>query len=177
MGLGRRSEELDTLVKIYDSRRHPIEVTSFGVCYESSTHESDETIFLPLYNLGGITSKEINPLLRNLFKTKIIRKEFQSEFKSNFIWVPFNIRRFRQAHLPLAQAFHEHHGVSLDSVLLVLTALACRAFYSWIKLSISYFFRHWQRAYDGPYEINRIRSEIDYFLPRAARILRVERNS
>jgi len=165
-----RSDELDTLVKIYDSRERPIEVTSFGVCYESFTHEPDEIIFLPVYNVTGVTAKEINPLLRKLFKTQIV-KELESEFKPNFIWLPINIRRFRQAHLPLAEAFHDHHGVSLDGVLLVLTALAFRAFYSWIKLGIDYFFRHWQRAYDGPYEINYIRNEIDYFLPSAARIL------
>jgi hypothetical protein len=168
--LDNRSEELDTLVKSYDSRKRPIGVTSFGVCYESFTHEPGGIIFLPIYNVGDITAKEINPLLRNLFKSQIVA-ELESEFNFNFIWLPFNIRRFRQAHLPLAKAFHDHHGVSLDGVLLVLTALAFRVFYSWIKLGIGYFFRHWQRAYDGPYEINYIRNEIDYFLPRAARIL------
>ncbi|MDD1742418.1 MAG: hypothetical protein LUQ47_03700 [Methanotrichaceae archaeon] len=165
-----RSEELDTLVKIYDSRKRPMEVTSFGVCYESFAHEPREIIFLPTYNLTGITAKEINPLLRKLFKSQIAT-ELESEFKFNFIWLPFNIRRFRQAHLPLANAFHDHHGVSLDGVLLVLTALAIRVFYSWTNLGIDYFLRHWQRAYDGPNEIRFIRNQIDYLLPHAARIL------
>lgn len=161
-----RSDELDTLIRIYDERYRGIDTTSIGVYYEPQTMESDGVIFLPTYNLGGITSNGIKPLIRRFYNREII-----PELGFNFVWLPVNLRAFRNAHAPLAEAFTRKYGVTLDLVLIVIAALSCWQFSSWIKPDYSSFIRSWQRAYDGPFEIQNIRDAIATFLPNAARVI------
>lgn len=167
-----RSLDLDTLLMNYDKRIEKSDVchSATGVTFvDSQEMSASGIVFLPTYNLGGVTSTEMAGLFDNVFRTRL-----EDEITFNFVWVPFNLREFRKAHLPLANAFEKQHGVSLDAVLAVVGALSFRVFYSWMETQGRSLFRYWQRAYEGPIHRKSIHSEIMCFLPAAAEILEVE---
>jgi hypothetical protein len=141
-----RSKVLNTLVEIYDNRvfnRATAERTSsVGVMFEPAESVKEGFIGLPTYNLLGVLASEINPIAKNIIKTT-----FPEEMCFNFVWNGFNLRAFRSAHLPLAESFKKKHGVSLDSVLVAVAALAYRALYQWIEGGGVAFAEYWQRAY------------------------------
>jgi len=139
-----RSKVLNTLVEIYDNRAFNTaeRTSSVGVMFEQAESAKKGFIGLPTYNLEGVLASEINPIAKKIFKTT-----FPEEMCFNFLWNRLNLRAFRSAHLPLAESFEKKHGVSLDCVLVVVAALAYRAFYQWIEVGGGAFVEYWQRAY------------------------------
>jgi hypothetical protein len=75
-----------------------------------------------------------------------------SELVSNFIWRPFNIRGFWQAHEPFASAFWDKHNCRLEVVLALCTAMANQAISTW--KTVEGWWHLWQRAYVGPAKLS-----------------------
>jgi len=170
-----RSPELDFLITKYDQRidRHQLPHSAQGVAF-SDTSESSAAgcIFLPTYNVGGVTSADLEELFSKLYKMRL-----QSEITFNFAWFPFNLREYQKAHLPFATAFYKKYSVSLDAVLAVVAALSFRVFYIWQKTRGTAFLRYWQRAYEGPCPRQSILEEIIFLLPTACETLGIQKTA
>lgn len=163
-----RTPDLDYLVMHHDERCQP-DSSSLGVWYNNKAEKGEGVVFLPVYNLTGIESTAIDRLASMYMKRKVT----MMGGTYNFIWIPFNLRSYRRAHLPLAQAFKKKNGVSLDIVLLTVAALAAWAFEKWINEG-QFFLKLFQRAYVGPERIDGIKQIITHYIPRAAQILNIE---
>ncbi|MDD5008967.1 MAG: hypothetical protein PHU49_06210 [Syntrophorhabdaceae bacterium] len=163
-----RTPELNYLVMHHDDRDHESDSSSIGVCY-NKVEKGKGAVFLPIYNLTGIESTTFDP-----FVSRYMNKQVTVVGGTyNFIWIPFNLRSYRQAHLPFAQAFEKKNRVSLDIVLLTVAALSAWAFEKWAN-EYRYFLKLWQRAYMGPDRIDDIKQVIAHYIPRAAQILNID---
>ncbi len=168
-----RSDDLDFLVINYDHRQRTLSHTATGIEFSASNDlGSTGEVFLPLYNLGEVTAKNYAKFLFSTFKTK-----FPPEFTFNFLWIPFNLRNYRNAHLPFADPFKEKYGISLDAVLVVIAAILLRVVFIWEKFGISAFTKFHQRAYEGPITYELLVDEINTFIPHACVLLEVEESS
>ena len=159
-----RSGELATLVVNYDQRNHNTPSTSLGVSYDGPS--SDGAVFLPIYNLGGVSSHVLNSLFERLYGIQL-----QGDFQPNFLWLPFNLRAYRAAHLPMADAFYRRHHVSLDSVLSAVAALCIWAAKRWLIGGIDQFIHLWQRAYSGPHTRDNLIDAVKTLWPEACTTL------
>ena len=162
-----RSEELDQLLKIYDNRDRRFTATRIGAQFDghNSANSKEGYIFLPIYNLTGITTDK----LRNFFLN--FKIDLKKSIQTNFIWIPINLRSFRNIHLPLADAFQQKYGVELDAVLAVVSCLNAMVVYLWLDDSPGHMIRHWQRAYDAPSHRQDIVGTIIRFRSSGCRIL------
>ena len=164
-----RSPELDFLVTTYDRRndKYKLSRSASGVIFSDTPKLSAAGyVFLPVYNLGKVTSIDLKELFSEIYRMRI-----QPDLKFNFVWTPFNLREYRKAHLPFETAFYNKYDVSLDAVLAVVAALSFRVFYFWQQTRGTALFRYWQRAYEGPCQKVFIRNEILSLLPTACDIL------
>ena len=163
-----RSDELNKLVKTYDERLDLGFYSAKGVVYSDYTgpKSMSGTIFLPTYNVGKVSSDELEEWFIETFNI-----EFAFPLDFNFIWLPFNIREYRIAHLPYSYAFEEKYGIKLDAVLAVIAGLLYRVLFSWIGTRGRAIVRYWQRAYEGPYLRSFVYSEAIDFLPQARILL------
>lgn len=171
-----RSGELDRLVRVFDRRWGRWEDTvasATGVVFEPSATSQDKPgmEFLPTYNLGRMPLAEYSG-----FFDELSGLTFSGSTASNFIWFPFNLREYRDAHSPFAEAFAQKHGVDLDVLLTILTA-ACQRVWAMWRHGETPFERadavvtHWQRAYEGPNTRDFLREEIAAFMPVAVQRL------
>lgn len=163
-----RSDEMDELLEIYDERTGRLSSSAIGAVFADLTTQPLKTgfVFLPFYNVAGMTTDPFRDAFRHLCGL-----EFPDGFRPNFVWMPFNIRGFREVHLPLSEAFLEYHAVTLDTVLAVVAAMAVRVFHLWRRSKGSALFRYWQRAYEGPDHKSNIAAVLKPFLPGAALVL------
>ena len=167
-----RSDDLDFLVTNYDQRLDQSSLSHSAAGVEFSTMDAIKSagvVFLPLYNLKEVTSEDYKEILSLMYKVRL-----QSEVKYNFVWFPFNLRDYRNAHRPFAVPFTEKYGISLDAVLAVVAALLLRVLYIWTESGIAAFTRFHQRAYEGPITYETLLNEIDIFIPHACALLEVE---
>ena len=170
-----RSPELDFLVTSYDHRinKFVLSRSASGVVFSNTTELSVAgCVFLPTYNLNGVTSKVFDEFFSRMYGLRLL-----SEVTYNFVWIPFNLREYRKAHLPFAIAFYKRHGVSLDAVLAVVAALLLRTFLSWHYTRGISTLRYWQRAYEGPYPREFIRDEVLSFIPSACKTLDIQKTA
>jgi len=113
----RESLSLSRLIISYDQRiatRRPFSTALLGSWFHSSfePRNRDEKMLVPFYNI------EKRSLCNELTTPN------NEPFASNFLVVPIDVRAFRNAHLFLEHAFKKTTGVSLDSYLMCLWALA-----------------------------------------------------
>ena len=170
-----RSDDLDFLVTNYDQRldQSSSSHSASGVVFSDMTAlESAGAVLIPIYNLGGVTSKAYEDILYLMYKVRLI-----SEVTYNFVWFPFNLREYRKAHLPFAIPFYKKYGVSLDAVLAVIAALLLRVLYIWEQSGIAAFTRSHQRAYEGPVTSKFLHDEINFFIHAAYDLLEIEASS
>lgn len=169
-----RSDELDFLVRNYDERagKSGWSRTSSGVAFTDGDRLSAEGVVLfPVYNVQGVTTD----LYKDFFSV-MYRIDLMSGIALNFNWIPYNLREYRKAHLPLWDAFLNRCGVSLDAVLAVVAALSLRMVASWHATRGLAFFRYSQRAYEVC-SVDFIRNEILDALPLACRTLGITESS
>jgi hypothetical protein len=161
-----RSEELDRLVEIYDSRLGGFTASSSGMTFDSnlSKGEVSGTIFVGSYNATSLEGEIIHKML------KVLGLELKSPFRPNFVWTPFNLGQYCIAHRPFSEAFRGKYGFPLDWVFAVIGALFWRVLFMW-REDPSTIHRHWQRAYEGPYTRHYVVEEVKSFVPTAIRWL------
>jgi len=170
-----RSPELDFLVTKYDQRidKSGLSHSASGVVFSNEDEMSAAGfVFLPIYNIGGVTGKDYKKLF-----SKMYRVILKSDISYNFVWIPFNLAEYRKAHLPFAAPFYEKYGVSLDAVLAVVAALLLRVLYIWQQTGIGAFTKFHQRAYEGPCSKKFILDEIMLCIPAACKTLGIHRSA
>ncbi len=168
--LDDRSDELDELLDHYDNRKRELHASATGAIFKRyGDRNHTGHVFLPTYNLMGVSSDSLKDALRKLLKI-----DFVVPLQFNFLWVSFDLRGFRDIHMPLALAFKDKYGVSLDAVLAVIASLCARVLILWTRRGPDAFLRYWQRAYEGPNLKTLIRDEIKYFLPAGLSVLGIE---
>jgi hypothetical protein len=99
-----------------------------------------------------------------------------SDQTPNFVWVPFNLCEYFDAHLPFASAFEGQHGVGLDQILIVLAALYLRVVSKWTTSKGGALLRYLQRAYEGPYSRGFVFDEINAYCGLACELLNIGKN-
>jgi hypothetical protein len=168
-----RSPELARLVWSYDCRwagwRGPA-TSAAGVVFDPVPMRRDRPgiEFLPSYNVGRIDLDQYGGFL-----SEVCGFPVGGPMPTNFIWFPFDLRQYREAHLGFSEAFEHKHGVNMDALLTILVALCQRVWFAWRHAGTpvqraELLLRHWHRAYEGPHEREFIRGEIDAFVPIAA---------
>jgi len=168
-----RSDKLNRLVESYDNRNFGWDywlLSIKGTVLDNFDmwFAKGGIIFLPTYNLTYLPIDMFNPAFESLgFK-------MTNHVTFNFLWFPFNLRKYRDTHLPFADAFKAKYDVELDAVLVVVAALCERVFTSWVATKGNSLIRYWQRAYDGPYSRKYIRKEISNFLSAAITLLNLK---
>jgi hypothetical protein len=162
-----RSDELDKLITSYDERGEEMGVSATGTVYDEWSPSSG--ILLPVYNVGSIPLHTFNPLLQKFYGCEVT-----PEMVSNFIWIPFSLGEYLDAHKPFAEAFEKARGVPLSWVIGTLAALAYRVLYTWREMKFQGIIRYFQRAYEGPFERTYVISEIEAFLDAAVQLFRLE---
>jgi hypothetical protein len=154
-----RSDELNRLVRNYDDRHRDPNVSATGTVFEALGRKprTQGFIFMPVYNLAGVPAEEFKEWFR-LFGIEL-RETPLGEPRTNFLWAPFNIRAYYEAHKPFSTAFECLHGLPLEWVLAVVAGLYLRLFYLWLEdhLRIVHF---WQRAYEGPHTLDYLVNEV-----------------
>lgn len=171
-----RTEELDRLVSSFDSRDRSFAFylySSKGIVSETlalARERAGGIVFLPVYNLPGITVGELKPFF-SIFDINLIGPGLNNNAQFNFIWLPFDLRQFLEAHQPYAKAFKENYGVSLADVLVVIAALCRRVDFLWAAGGVGPILRYWLRAYEGPHTNKQIEASIKEFIPEALETL------
>jgi hypothetical protein len=165
-----RSDELHHLVRVYDNRNQPGCVTATGTVYEQPGAEVNKEgwVLIPTYNVHRVPGREFNKFFHRLGMHLVSPPH--GTFVSNFLWGPFDLRSYYAAHKPFGSAFADHHGVSLESVLIVVASLLLRALHAWTEKK-GRVVHYWQRAYDGPYTRSFIEQDLKAFLKWGIRSL------
>jgi hypothetical protein len=147
-----RSSDLNGLIESYDTRNLVSDVSATGTVYPPPEDASNSrgTILLPSYNFEHHPWELFRPWMQEAFKLDLSFGDAeQGEAHSNFIWLPFNLLSFYNAHEPFAAAFEQRHGLRLKSAIAVVAALSVRSLYLW-STQQGALIRQWLRAYDGP---------------------------
>jgi hypothetical protein len=168
-----RSDELDTLVRHYDQRGGGLPTaTATGTVFEHAFQErSAGVVVLPHYNVEGITFAQLRPLFQRFLGRPLGTPGGQGG--PNFVWLPFNLRTFYEAHQPFSAAFRETHGVALESVLAVIGTICRELFLAWLEQPERHLLRLWQRAYDGPLRLAEYEETIRVNVPLALAALQL----
>ena len=165
-----RTDELDFLVRSFDGRGKGWDywlLSSTGMVSDffEKSQLKPGFVFLPIYNISHIPLREFN----TYFKTFDIGISSSSpDMFTNFVWLPFDIRSYKEAHAEFAGPFLDKYGLSLDAVLLVIAALCYRVFLLWIRTRGESIIRYWQRAYEGPNLRGDVISEIQQIVQTTA---------
>lgn len=165
-----RSTELAKLLDSFDGRLKydNLAVSATGMMFAQNGlgRQRSEIVFLPTYNLGGITTEDLEPFFREAFNLT-----FAYSVQPNFVWILFNLREYREAHRPFAEAFESKFGTKLDAVLAVIGALCQRVLVTCAASGGHAWLRYLQRAYEGPYTRDSIFDEIRSYTNSASHLL------
>jgi hypothetical protein len=163
-----RDDELDFLVSSFHDRSTPFEVTASGTVFKSASDSPrGAVIFLPTYNLAQIDFSELSPFFSGLRGEPTV---VHGEGGPNFAFGAINMREFYAAHLAFRDAFFQKHGVSLESVLALVTAIGLSMKLSW-PTNIKLLIRHMSRGYDGPSTVPAFRHHIEPYVSAAVEAL------
>jgi len=168
-----RSDELDHLVTSYDDRRREPTVTATGTVFATDWKriEPKDFVFLPSYNTNGISFVDLQKVFE-AFNLRLFSLP-GLDSRLNFVWFPFDLRSYYDAHRPYALSFKMSHKTSLESVLAVLAALCWRMLLIW-RTEPGRIIHFWQRGYEGPYRREYLEVEIQTFLPAALQTLGIQ---
>lgn len=164
-----RSDELDFLISKYDDREREFLSSATGTVFDSRSRKDEGWILLPSLNSARTPISVFVPMLRDIYGYEIESTIQKSELISNFIWHPFNIRAYWQAHEPFAPAFFDKHQCHLKLVLAICGALASQAISTW--KTFEGWWHLWQRAYTGPARVSLVLDVLKEALPHAYSIL------
>ena len=169
-----RSDDLSKLVESYDERARNSSgwaLTASGVSADRRAMPPDGsgTIAVPAYNVDRIPLEEF----KHIF-SEVLNVDFRRSGSFNFIWGNIDLRGYREAHVPFAEAFERRHGVPLDAVLSVFGVLCLRVVAAWGGLEGLAIVRYWQRAYEGPHRREDLLKGVPGLLPAAAELLNLE---
>lgn len=163
-----RSDELDELITIYDKRNeeastyHGWDSSNVGMVYlkYEDKEPKDRIIFLPLYNFGGVPYSSYQEFFKKVFRISLI-----PHGNPNFIFTLFSLNNYFKAHEPFSEAFEMKHGVSLKSVVGLISAVSYFSFQLWFQTRGQRFMHHLLRGYDGPWEKEFVYTELAKLIP------------
>jgi hypothetical protein len=111
-----RSAELDQLVSSYDKRQGIFAASATGTAFEHDPKNWPTAVVLPSFNVERKGGAAVQRLLRRFGAA------FASPGETNFVWMPFNLKAFYDAHEPFAPSFLVAKGIPLLDVFAVLVA-------------------------------------------------------
>jgi len=161
-----RSPELDRLVTIYDERAGIFAASATGTVFVHTPKDWTGGVLLPIYNADRKGDPGVRSFLKH-FGVELATGE------TNFLWAPFNLHGYYEAHLPFAEPFEAANGVALRDVFAVIGALLLRVAAGWVGHR-EFVWRSWQRAYDAPSTRGNIVGSINDFLPESLKLLNVQ---
>ncbi len=147
-----RSSDLHDLLTRYDDRDRFGNVSATGTVFASTGrgHSPRGVIPLPTYNVSHEPWGRFRDSFRAAFGLDLTSADLgEKDAAPNFLWGPFDLLSFYEAHEPFAAAFQQTHGFGLKSAVAVVAALSVRTFTLWSRDS-RVLIRQWFRAYDGP---------------------------
>lgn len=115
--LDDRSDELEFLINIYDSREHPMVMSATGTVFRAREDEKKGYLLLPQIYLPSDEKKFSN------YITEYIELEFPKGQFPNYDFVIFDIRTYFHTHLSFADDFAGKWNVRLEFVIMILTDL------------------------------------------------------
>jgi hypothetical protein len=155
-----RTEELNRLVSIYDGRQGTFAASASGTVFEHDSTGSAGQALLAHLNVERIGGAAVKSFLARFGVA------FAGDGETNFLWTPFSLRSYYDAHEPFAAAFKAAKQIDLLDLLAVLSALLVRIAPLWVDHPDAVV-RYWQRAYEGPSQREYVLDEITRFLPTA----------
>jgi hypothetical protein len=164
-----RSDDLDDSVVMFDERneRGAGALASHTATVFPGDCTTEGTAVLPHYNAGGFVYE--GDFLEAL--GRVLGAKLAGPYKPNFLWTPMNLRGYYEAHKPFSDAFSDLHGVSLESVLCLVAALARRTFLAWALEGGPWIIHQMQRGYEGPRTRDYILEELGGFVDEGASLL------
>ena len=167
-----RTDELNTLVKIYDGRESPFIASATATVFERTRTEigNGGMVNLPYYNVVRTDAT----MYAELFARQSIG--VGPNFKFNFEWFPFDVKAYCESHAFLSDPFNRKHGFRFEVTLIVLMALLYRMWEVWEHKPM-YMYQALQRSYTGPSLLANVQQIITEDAVACADILEVERPS
>jgi len=162
-------EQLDILIPSYDSRLSSDLASESGTVFANEQIDKESEIFLPVVNTNSISIAYLKPLLKEYLKIDI-----EGEVPANFILVPYPIKKFIKAHLPLNNDFFNKYNIGFTQIIATFSALCFRYFYMTAFEGRPTLLKISTRGYEGPYKKEEILKEINYFKSRICKILELE---
>ncbi len=168
--IDNRNEELNHCVEVYDKRIRNGFATSSGVWWGKDIGSNQGTIFTPVYNWEKIKFGNYNQLITKRYNAKL-----DEDCVLNFLWYPYNIKDFYNAHKPYANEFLKKNGVSLESVLVVVISICVFSFDLAMNAGIDKFIHTWKRGYLYIYKNEVISQQVLNYKEYAEKMLIVEK--
>lgn len=169
---GVRSDELNQLIDVYDKRNEKADLyrewgeSKTGMVYSAyeDTEPKNRMVFIPTYNLTGVTYESLTEFFKKIFNI-----ELRAQGNPNFVYAPFNLNNYLQAHEPFSEAFEKKYGVSLKSIIGLIGTISYYNFRRWFEASGEKHFHYLGRAYDGPFKKEVIYKELEELFPHSLR--------
>ncbi len=164
-----RDEELDFLVKNFDSRVQPFNTTKEGATFDISPLNSP--VFIPTYNINKLP-----------FNTYVWNQIFQQHYTLqdptyfNFYWHPIELKSIMNAHNYLSECFNEKFGFKDDVIYLILQAILIWVFEGFLlKNDMSFFIKMTNRAFSFVPSMHIIFERIKAYLEPSKNALDIQR--
>jgi hypothetical protein len=140
-----RSEELNALVVNYDGRSNKFIASATAAVFDSGNQKpsADRIVLLALYNI----EREPAKTYKGLFESLGIK--VADEFLFNFVWIPFDLKSFRDSHELFGKAFEKKNGFRFEVALIVIMTFFYMMIDVWHK-EPPYLYQSFQRAFSGP---------------------------
>lgn len=157
----KRTPELDSLISSYDTRNTPFNASATATVFDNSIGKHTKgIILLPQFNTGGTSFTQLRPIFKSFLGAMPL-----GEGEPNFVWTPFNLLSYYESHCPFGEAFEKKNSVSLESVLATICVLCASIVSEWHSHP-EVFWHSWQRAYDGPIQLEGFRETLQESMPR-----------
>jgi hypothetical protein len=164
-----RSDELADLVESYDGRdKSPlfgVAGSSTGTVFTNDASDRDGFGFLFTPNVGEAQLW----LAEHVLRTQ--GRNVRMEGAPNYLRLPFNFRKYLEAHRPLEAAFEAKHGVSLEECIVVFASIA---YFPEFFAKVGHWTRAWRpeaRGYEGAFPMHRYENWITQTVPYLSKVL------
>jgi hypothetical protein len=166
-----RDVDLNRLFESYDDRRSRLFASATGTVLDNSPGD----VLMPAYNVDGTPIRDFAEIYNRWAGKRLLvnDRRIPEEMRPNFVWHPFSLRSYYNAHKPFAAAFEQVHQCTLRSVLLIIATALQTAVYLW-RGDVALFIRHWQRAYDTVASLDVCADVLMDFLPMGLHTLGIE---
>jgi hypothetical protein len=139
-----RDDELDKLIKYYDSRPDTFNSSLSGVVFDSRDYENNPNVFIPYYN---VAKDGISPGVMAIAEKT--HSKIPENFIPNLLLNLFPIKDYYDSHYFFKDEFFKKYNLELPHVFAFLGAILTRMIFLCMQ-DTSYLIKMLQRGYEGP---------------------------